>query len=117
MNKSQRLGVSALIAGEPMKVGNVQVEPAHNPDGDAVGHAYKLFGHTIAVYYSHTDRLYVQDAGYQTVTTKSHLNAILSKLAPEFGITQRKFVWYLAENTTDADQALHPWNGRATFAV
>ncbi len=54
----------------------------------------KLHGHTIAEFYPSTDRFCLDDAGWQTVTTKSRLNALLRAFSPGSGISQRKFEWY-----------------------
>ena len=64
---------------------------AHN-EGDYV--EVYLFGHNIASVAD--DRIVFSDCGYQTVTTKSRLNAIFNAFGRSGeGISQRKFNWYL----------------------
>ena len=38
--------------------------------------------------------------GWQSVTTKSRLNALLDEFAPSMGIFQKDWVWYLSDRLT-----------------
>jgi len=59
----------------------------------------KLHGHKIAEVGNSFIRLY--DGGYQSNTTKSRLNAILSEHGlPGEGIFQKKFQWYVTLRTS-----------------
>ena len=52
----------------------------------------------IAVLDAQTDEIIVKNGGFQTVTTKSRMNAMLSEWAQgNPGISQRKWVWYVDE--------------------
>lgn len=53
-----------------------------------------LHGHLISVVDANSVTLH--DAGYQTATTKSRLNAILSAHGAGERIYQRDFVWYIS---------------------
>ena len=57
-----------------------------------------LWNTEIAVLDAQTDEIIVKDGGYQTVTTKSRINAMLYAWAQgNPGISQRKWVWYVDE--------------------
>ena len=52
----------------------------------------------IAEFDPYVNEIIVKDGGYQTVTTKSRINAMLSEWAQgNPGISQRKWVWYIDE--------------------
>lgn len=68
----------------------------------------KLHGHTIAEFYPSTDRFCLDDAGWQTATTKSRLNSLLRAFCPGSGIYQHRFSWYC-----DGQE----WRGSQEFAV
>ena len=52
----------------------------------------------IAEFDPYVNEIIVKDGGYQTVTTKSRINAMLSEWAQgNPGISQRKWVWYVDE--------------------
>ena len=56
-----------------------------------------LHGNHIATY-SHTDRsLTLLDGGWQSVTTKSRLNALCSEFKPAFGVFQKNWTWYVSD--------------------
>ena len=54
-----------------------------------------LHGHIIASINWNTRAMSLSDCGWQTTTTKSRLNALLSGLVPGASIYQRDFTWYL----------------------
>ncbi len=57
-----------------------------------------LWNTEIAVLDAQTDEIIVKNGGFQTVTTKSRMNAMLSEWAQgNPGISQRKWVWYVDE--------------------
>ena len=58
--------------------------------------AILLHGHQIATLDHHTNALKLSSCGWQTVTTKSRLNAILSELKCGFRVFQKNFDWYLS---------------------
>ena len=44
-----------------------------------------------------SNQLTIKDGGWQSVTTKSRLNALLDEFAPSMGIFQKDWVWYLSD--------------------
>ena len=64
----------------------------------------KLHDHLIASINWATNCMAISDAGWQTATTKSRLNAILGDLGNRARITQKNFVWYLTRDL-DATEA------------
>lgn len=61
--------------------------------------SWYLHGNLIAE--KSSDFILVRDAGWQTNTTKSRLNAILSAFAPGKVIYQSKFQWYINQEKWD----------------
>ena len=57
----------------------------------------------IAVYDHNTSALKLNTGGWQSVTTKSRLNAILSELIAGASVFQRQFDWYLNYNNQTVD--------------
>ena len=55
-----------------------------------------LHGNHIATYFHDTRELQLFDGGWQTVTTKSRLNALLSEFKPGFGVFQKNWQWFFA---------------------
>ena len=47
-----------------------------------------------------SNQLRIFDGGWQTVTTKSRLNALMDEFAPCMGIFQKDWVWYLSDRLT-----------------
>lgn len=74
-------------------------------DGEVTLH---LHGHTIARFKDGFVTLY--DAGWQTVTTKQRLNAILRPTP--YSIGQKDFRWYVYGVRADHPE---PWEGSRTF--
>ena len=56
-----------------------------------------LHGNHIASLDTATNQLTIKDGGWQSVTTKSRLNALLDEFAPSMGIFQKDWVWYLSD--------------------
>ena len=80
-------------------------------DDGLVSRVY-LHGNHIATY-SHTDRsLTLLDGGWQSVTTKSRLNALLSEFKPQFGVFQKNWTWYVSDRLR---RAVMPFNDGFTF--
>ena len=59
-----------------------------------------LHGNHIATLDTATHALTIKDGGWQSVTTKSRLNALLDEFAPSMGIFQKDWVWYLSDRLT-----------------
>jgi hypothetical protein len=75
--------------------------------GDAM--RVELHGNHIATI-SDTGRIKISDAGWQSNTTKSRLNAILTELKGyAYGISQRKFEWYLSDNNGESYICSRTW--------
>lgn len=92
MRVVERKMIDAIINGRNMKCGNTAVR---------VGGQYifvLLHGNVIAEFCKTNPRAYaISDCGWQTVTTKSRLNAILQ----QFGggrISQTNWKWYINNN-------------------
>ena len=56
-----------------------------------------LHGNKIASYSHVTRDLEILDGGWQTVTTKSRLNALLSEFKPNFGVFQKNWQWFISD--------------------
>ena len=57
-----------------------------------------LHGNHIASLDTATNQLTIKDGGWQSVTTKSRLNALLDEFVPSMGIFQKDWVWYLRDS-------------------
>ena len=68
---------------------NTSVESFYCSVSDRVGSIVKLHGNKIAEVYANSIVLF--DGGWQTVTTKSRLNALLDEFATGTGVIQRNF--------------------------
>ena len=56
-----------------------------------------LHGNHIASLDTASNQLTIKDGGWQSVTTKSRLNALLDEFAPSMGIFQKDWIWYLSD--------------------
>ena len=92
MRKIERLMNAAITNGEDFKLDNTQVITL-NMLGEDISFVY-LHGNLIAIVDDKGIKLY--DGGWQSATTKSRLNAILSEhgIAGE-GIFQKNYQWYI----------------------
>jgi len=59
-----------------------------------------LHGNHIASLDTASNQLTIKDGGWQSVTTKSRLNALLDEFAPSMGIFQKDWIWYLSDRLT-----------------
>ena len=66
-----------------------------------------LHGHNIATFDHNTNALKISSCGYETVTTKSRLNAILEEVKYGAKVFQKNFVWFVKYNK----QTLMFWDG------
>ena len=57
-----------------------------------------LHGHQIATLDHSTNALKLSSCGYETVTTKSRLNAILEEVKTGCRVFQKKFEWFVSYN-------------------
>ena len=56
-----------------------------------------LHGNHIATYNYANKELSLFDGGWQSVTTKSRLNALCSELATGFGVFQKNWNWFVSD--------------------
>ena len=56
-----------------------------------------LHGNHIATYNHNTKELQLFDGGWQSVTTKSRLNALCNEFATGFGVFQKNWEWFVSD--------------------
>ena len=56
-----------------------------------------LHGNHIASLDTATHKLTIKDGGWQSVTTKSRLNALLDEFVPDMGIFQKNWQWFVSD--------------------
>ena len=66
-----------------------------------------LHGHQIATVDHNTQAVKLSSCGYETVTTKSRLNAILQEVKYGCSVFQKNFNWFVKYN----DQVASFWDG------
>ena len=59
-----------------------------------------LHGNHIASLDTATHKLTIKDGGWQSVTTKSRLNALLDEFVPDMGIFQKNWEWFVSDRLT-----------------
>ena len=90
MRKIEALMVDAIRDRRDWRSGNTSVDQTDH------GAVVRLFGNVIARVEHEESRVVITDAGWQTATTKSRLNAVLSVMTNGRGhIHQSKFIWHL----------------------
>ena len=57
-----------------------------------------LHGNHIASLDTATHKLTIKDGGWQSVTTKSRLNALLDEFAPDRGVFQKNWQWFVSDS-------------------
>tara|TARA_B100000902_G_scaffold383180_1_gene421742 strand:+ start:342 stop:689 length:348 start_codon:yes stop_codon:yes gene_type:complete len=62
-----------------------------------------LHGHQIATLDHNTNAIKLSSCGYETVTTKSRLNAILDEVKWGCRVFQKKFEWFVSYNGQTED--------------
>ena len=101
MRKVEQQMNEAILNRKDFFKGNTSVENYITETG-AREAIVKLHGNHIATV---GDTLQICDAGWQTVTTKSRLNALLNEFAEGCYVFQRNFDWFLG----DADGNVLPF--------
>ena len=101
MRKVEQQMNEAILNRKDFFKGNTSVENYITETG-AREAIVKLHGNHIATI---GDTLQISDAGWQTVTTKSRLNALLNEFAEGCYVFQRNFDWFLG----DADGNVLPF--------
>jgi hypothetical protein len=108
----QTLAHSAHFSGDYLKAGNTIVGQEHTGIAGTIGYCrsiyVKLHGHEIATFYPAIDTFVLRDCGWQTATTKSRMNALLSAFCPGSVISAKNFDWYCNGEL---------WEGDHTFSV
>ena len=93
MRQIERQMNEAILNGKDFFKSNTSVENYITETG-AREAVVKLHGNHIATI---GDTLQISDAGWQTVTTKSRLNALLDEFADGCYVFQRNFNWFLGD--------------------
>ena len=93
MRKIETQMNTAIRRGKDFRSGNTEVNAFTCGATGRLGSIVKLHGNKIAEVYANSIVLF--DGGWQTVTTKSRLNALLDEFATGTGVIQRNFEWFL----------------------
>ena len=102
MRKIEQQMNEAILNRKDFFKGNTSVENYVDLRTGAMEAIVKLHGNHIATV---GDTLQICDAGWQTVTTKSRLNALLNEFAEGCYVFQKNFDWFLG----DADGNVLPF--------
>lgn len=95
MRKIEEKMVEAIKSGKDFHSDNTSVIFSEHYGNPYLSCSVQLHGNTIAEF-CRNGNLRLSDCGWQTVTTKSRLNVLLSEfVGREFGIFQKRGVWYL----------------------
>ena len=97
MRKIERDMNSAIRFRRNMSKQNTSVKCFKNRDGITTEMDVFLHGNHIASLDTATHKLTIKDGGWQSVTTKSRLNALLDEFVPSMGIFQKDWVWYVSD--------------------
>ena len=78
----------------------------------------RLHGHLIAWYDHKENTLGVSNCGWETNTTKSRLNAILSNFYYGVGIFQKNFQWFIQDSRESTNISTKKWfyNGMIVYS-
>ena len=98
MRKIETQMNTAIKRGRDWRSGNTEVNAFTCGATGRLGSIVKLHGNKIAEVYANSIVLF--DGGWQTVTTKSRLNALMDEFAPCMGIFQKDWVWYVSDRLT-----------------
>ena len=97
MRKIEQDMNTAIRYRRNMSKQNTAVRCFKNRDGITTEMDVFLHGNHIASLDTATNKLTIKDGGWQSVTTKSRLNALLDEFVPSAGIFQKDWVWYLSD--------------------
>ena len=61
----------------------------------------RLHGNLIGTVDTASNQLRIFDGGWQTVTTKSRLNALCDEFAPCMGVFQKNWDWFVSDRLTN----------------
>ena len=79
---------------------NTSVRCFKNRDGITTEMDVFLHGNHIASLDTATNQLTIKDGGWQSVTTKSRLNALLDEFVPSMGVFQKNWDWFVSDRLT-----------------
>lgn len=111
MRKIEHEMITAVANGRDWQSSNTCVG---NTDHGLV---IRLHGNKIAQIDHENQIMWVTDAGWQTNTTKSRLNALLSAMGNRAGIYQKDFVWYLTRGLDATEAETIEMERGQTYAV
>ena len=103
MRKLERQMNRALVSKNNWAGSNTTVRYSNETNCSSV----YLHGHNIATLDHTTNALRLSSCGYETVTTKSRLNALLDEVKYGCKVFQRKFEWFVSYQ----GQTESFWNG------
>ena len=107
MRKLERQMNSALVTKDNWSGSNTTVCYSKETNCSSV----YLHGHNIATLDHNTNALRLSSCGYETVTTKSRLNAILEEVKYGCKVFQKQFEWFISYN----GQTQSFWDGVIIF--
>ena len=104
----------ALNKGKNWRKDNTKVKWSANPSTAGIYAEVYLHGNLIAVYHPAAKELTLLDGGWQSVTTKSRLNALCTELiSPRAGVHQRDWVWYFTNSAGETSR----WSSGFTWTT
>ena len=101
MRKIETQMNKAIRNRKDFRSANTEVSNFYCSATKRAGSIVKLHGNKIAEIYNNSVVLF--DGGWQTVTTKSRLNAILDEFAAGTGVIQRNYEWFLTYKNLKED--------------
>ena len=100
MRKIETQMNTAIKRGRDWRSGNTEVNAFTCGATGRLGSIVKLHGNKIAEVYANS--IVLLDGGWQTVTTKSRLNALLSEFSPGTSVFQKNWEWFVGyKNLTE----------------
>ena len=94
MRKIERQMNFAISNKSDWSLSNTQVSFNSNTNCSQI----RLHGHHIATFCHETRAVKIDSCGYETVTTKSRLNAILEEVKYGCKVFQKNFDWFVSYN-------------------
>jgi hypothetical protein len=105
----------ADFAGVYFKKANMIVEQNHHGIAHTVGYrriiSARLHGSEIFAIEPDHNRAFYDSCGFETNTTKSRLNVLMSCFSSQCGIYQKHFEWYLSDEYARSSDPDNKWNG------
>ena len=111
MRKIEAQMIQAVLNGRDFKSGNTTVDVTDH------GTIVRLHGNKIAQVDHEAQVIWITDAGWQTTTTKSRLNALLGGLGNRGRIFQKDFVWHLETGYDATETDTREMNRNESYAV